>query len=111
MTEVGVAITLHHCTQTPCESANDSLGSVLYTGPFNPQRSSPTTQPVQGFPVVIPTSFESGPAVFSVVHASLVGVSSCSSVVQRGSDSFDFFKCQAGPNFVSEIVNVDVIIA
>ena len=75
VTEVGIAITLHHCSQTPCENAIDSLGFVLYTGPFNPQRTSPTTQPVQSFPVVIPTSFDSGSAVLSVVHSQLVGVS------------------------------------
>ena len=76
-TEVGISIQLHHCTQTPCENADGQLGTVLYTGPFNPQKSSPTTEPVQGIPLVIPTSFESGPAVMSVVHASLVGVSLC----------------------------------
>jgi len=90
VTEIGIAITLYPCSQTPCEDANDSLGTVLYTGPYNPQRTSPTTQPVQGFSVVIPSSFESGPALFSVVHSSLVG---------------------AGPNFANEIVNVDVNIA
>ena len=107
VTEIGIAITLHPCSQSPCENADDSLGTVLYTGPYNPQRTSPTTQPVQGFSVVIPTSFESGPALISVVHSSLVGVRFCLSFIPRFLANL-FSPLQAGPNFSNEIVNVNI---
>ncbi|KLO18611.1 hypothetical protein SCHPADRAFT_993492 [Schizopora paradoxa] len=77
-TEIGVAITLHHCTQSPCEDASQTLGSVLYSGPFTPQRptGSPglaSGAPFEGFGVTIPQGFATGEAVVTVVHSSLIG--------------------------------------
>jgi len=91
-TEIGVAIALHHCTQSPCEDASQDIGTVLYSGPFSPQRptGSPglsSGAPFQSFGVTIPQDFAKGPAVFTVVHSSLIG---------------------AGPFFSNEFKNVTV---
>ncbi|KLO18608.1 hypothetical protein SCHPADRAFT_819719 [Schizopora paradoxa] len=91
-TEIGVAISLHHCTQSPCEDATQALGTTLYSGPFNPQRptGSPglaSGAPFQSFGVTIPQDFAKGDAVVSVVHSSLIG---------------------AGPFFSTEFKNVTV---
>lgn len=75
-TEVGIAITLKHCTQNPCEDTSEALGSVLYSGPYNPQFGPGMGgQPYQNFTLTIPGGIQSGPAVLSVAHANLIGVS------------------------------------
>ncbi|KAI5120389.1 hypothetical protein M0805_000169 [Coniferiporia weirii] len=90
-TEVGIAITLEHCSQTPCEDASERLGDILYAGAYNPQRGPGNEgQPAQNFTVAIPAGFPTGPAVISVPHANLLG---------------------AGPFFFTEIQNVTVVIA
>jgi len=92
-TEIGVAVLIHHCNQLPCEDATQTLGEVFYSGAFNPQRPSggspgaASGAPFQSFFASIPVDFPKGPAVLSVVHASLVG---------------------AGPFFFNEIVNVTI---
>ncbi|KAI5120384.1 hypothetical protein M0805_000164 [Coniferiporia weirii] len=90
-TEVGVGITLHHCTQSPCEDVTQALGYVLYSGAYDPQ---PTTSshgsPAQNFSIYIPEKFAAGAAVLSVAHASLAG---------------------AGPYLFTEIVSMPVNIA
>ncbi|KLO10789.1 hypothetical protein SCHPADRAFT_832040 [Schizopora paradoxa] len=92
-TEIGVAVLIHHCTQSPCEDTTETLGQVFYAGPFNPQRpsgGSPGTAsgaPFQSFYASVPYDFPKGPAVLNVAHASLVG---------------------AGPFFFNEIVNVTI---
>lgn len=78
-TEVGIAITLQHCQQTPCEDISQNLGTIFYAGPYQPQRFDPPSAsgaPYQNFTVSIPQGFQKGPAVFSVPHSYLVGVSS-----------------------------------
>ena len=75
-TEVGISIQLHHCTQTPCEDIGIWLGNLLYAGPYNPQFGPGFFgEPQQNFTVTIPDSFPSGPALLSVGHANVVGVS------------------------------------
>ncbi|KAL5478365.1 hypothetical protein ACEPAI_2549 [Sanghuangporus weigelae] len=89
--EVGIAILIHHCNQSPCEDASEQMGSLLYTGSFNPQRGAGFHgAPVQNFSVTIPESIQPGPAVLSVAHANLIG---------------------AGPSLFSEITNVTVNVA
>ncbi|PAV17831.1 hypothetical protein PNOK_0631700 [Pyrrhoderma noxium] len=90
-TEVGIAITLKHCIQNPCEDASEALGSVLYSGPYNPQFGPGMGgQPYQNFTLTIPGGIQSGPAVLSVAHANLIG---------------------AGPFFFTEITNTTINIA
>ncbi|EJD05317.1 uncharacterized protein FOMMEDRAFT_78189 [Fomitiporia mediterranea MF3/22] len=90
-TEIGVSILIHHCTQSPCEDASEQMGSILYSGSFNPQRGPGFFgEPVQNFTVTIPDGFQPGPAVLSVAHANLVG---------------------AGPFLFSEVANVTVNVA
>ncbi|TDL18089.1 hypothetical protein BD410DRAFT_793581 [Rickenella mellea] len=86
-TEVGIGITLAHCSQNTCEDTNERLGAILYAGPFSPQNGAGDFVPFQNFTVQVPPSFQTGKAVLSVAHASLVG---------------------AGPFFFSEIANVTV---
>ncbi|KAI5116835.1 hypothetical protein M0805_009605 [Coniferiporia weirii] len=90
-TEIGIGIALHHCNEIPCEDASEQLGSILYTGPFVPERGAGDEgQPYQNFSIAIPSSFLPGPAVLSIAHANLVG---------------------AGPFLNTEIVNVTINIA
>ncbi|KLO10786.1 hypothetical protein SCHPADRAFT_832036 [Schizopora paradoxa] len=90
ITEVGIAVTLQHCQQNPCEDVSNDLGIVFYSGPYQNQEFTPPSAPgwpYQNFTVNVPSGFQKGPAVFSVAHAQLVG---------------------AGPEFFNEIENVTV---
>lgn len=90
-TEVGIAITIKHCSQNPCEDTSEALGAVLYSGPYNPQFGPGMGgQPYENFTLTIPGGIGSGPAVLSVAHANLVG---------------------AGPFFFTEISNTTINIA
>jgi len=95
-TDIGVAVTIHHCNQSPCEDATQMLGEIFYAGAFSPQRPPPGTsgpangEPFQSFFASIPSDFPKGPAVLSVPHSALVN---------------------AGPHFFNEIVNVTINIA
>jgi len=89
-TEIGIAVTLQHCQQNPCEDLSQDLGTVFYAGAYQPQRFDPPSAsgaPYQNFTVNIPQGFQKGPAVFSVPHSNLVG---------------------AGPSLSTEIVTVSV---
>ncbi len=77
VTEIGIAVTLQHCQQNPCEDVEDDLGTIFYAGPYQPQFFTPPSAPgapYQNFTVNIASGFAKGPAVFSVPHTSLVGV-------------------------------------
>ncbi|KAH8112257.1 hypothetical protein DFH11DRAFT_1608864 [Phellopilus nigrolimitatus] len=60
-TEIGIAITLQKCSQTPCPDESQTLGN-----------GGNAVQPFQNFTVTVPSGF-SGPAVLSVAHANLIG--------------------------------------
>ncbi|KLO10767.1 hypothetical protein SCHPADRAFT_502195 [Schizopora paradoxa] len=90
LTEIGIAVTLQHCQQNPCEDVSEDLGTIFFAGPFQPQNFQPPAssgEPYQNFTVNIPSSFAKGPAVFSVPHAALFGL---------------------GPEFFTQISNVTV---
>lgn len=85
-TEIGIAVTLAHCQHNPCEDVSEDLGTIFYAGPYQPQFFNPPNafgEQYQNFTVNIPSNFPKGPAVFSIPHASLVGVSSCLICFQR----------------------------
>ncbi|KDQ51242.1 hypothetical protein JAAARDRAFT_140580 [Jaapia argillacea MUCL 33604] len=90
--EVAIVIALRSCNTGGCIDPASALGIVLYTGPYNPQYSSPPDQkpPHQNFSVQVPTSFTPGKATLSVTHLALIG---------------------AGPTPMLEFLNVTVNVA
>ncbi|KAK7052470.1 hypothetical protein R3P38DRAFT_2860513 [Favolaschia claudopus] len=77
-TEVGIGIGFLSCVDfnsSACPSPSEVLGSILYSGPFNPQYTnvSSSKPPHQNFTVTIPSTAKSGPAQIAVTHSSLVG--------------------------------------
>ena len=74
VTEIGIAISIKHCSQSPCEDMSSALGAVLYAGTYNPVMDYDLGYSYQNFTLTIP-GFESGEAAISVAHASLVNVS------------------------------------
>ncbi|KZT29628.1 hypothetical protein NEOLEDRAFT_1106062 [Neolentinus lepideus HHB14362 ss-1] len=77
--EIAIVIAIRSCYGGVCIDPADALGSVLYTGPFDPQfTSEPGTAskpPHQNFSVAIPGTLQTGLATLSVTHFSLVGAS------------------------------------
>lgn len=74
-TEIGIAISIQHCSQNPCEDVTERLGDTLFAGAFNPQfRVNDTGPPFQNYTVTVPSGFQTGPAALSVTHATLIGV-------------------------------------
>ena len=80
--DVSVAIGLLSCAgRAPsgtCDGIDptEELGTVLFAGPYTPHLiNSGSTTLVQNYTVTIPNDFPSGPALLSVAHFVLVGVS------------------------------------
>lgn len=71
VTEIGIAISIKHCSQSPCEDMSSALGAVLYAGTYNPVMDYDLGYSYQNFTLTIP-GVESGEAAISVAHASLV---------------------------------------
>ncbi|KAF5348504.1 hypothetical protein D9756_009644 [Leucocoprinus leucothites] len=73
--EVSVAIGITSCASGFCPSPSDTLGNLLYSGPYNPQRvpGDPFLQPNQNFTVTIPGHLPKGPATIGVAHFALIG--------------------------------------
>ncbi|TFK52126.1 hypothetical protein OE88DRAFT_1627754 [Heliocybe sulcata] len=92
--EVAIVIGLNACySSTDCVPASEAIGSVLYSGPYDPQYTSDagttTKPPHQNFTVTVPDYIQTGRAILSVSHLSLVG---------------------AGPWPMFEVVNSSVVI-
>lgn len=60
------------------------MGTILYNGPFNPQRYETSLPPYQNFTMQVPSSVPIGTALIGVAHFSLVAVSG-----SRIGDSWD----------------------
>ncbi|KAF7304334.1 hypothetical protein HMN09_00835200 [Mycena chlorophos] len=76
-TEIAIVIGLSSCaSSTGCPAPEDSMGTALYNGPFDPQYqddgASPN-YPHQNFTVTIPANTEKGQAQLNVAHFALVG--------------------------------------
>ncbi|CAL5866320.1 uncharacterized protein PFLUO_LOCUS527 [Penicillium psychrofluorescens] len=72
--EIGIAIGITSCTESKCLPAKEELGTLLYTGPFNPEfHKTGGSEPYQNFTVTIPKSVTAGKAQINVAHAYLVG--------------------------------------
>ncbi|KAG5917860.1 hypothetical protein E4U61_002373 [Claviceps capensis] len=74
--EVSVVISMATCPGGKCPSAGDSIGMVLYAGPFKPQgtgKPQEAGKPQETFNITIPNSFPTGPAELLATHFLLVG--------------------------------------
>lgn len=81
VTEIGIAIAIKHCSQDPCEDSSQALGAVLYAGTFNPVMDYDLGYSYENYTLTVPDGIQSGPAVISVAHASLINVSEESTVI------------------------------
>ncbi|KAJ5863899.1 uncharacterized protein N7529_005815 [Penicillium soppii] len=71
--EVGVVIGFTSCASTPCRSAEDILGTILYNGPFKPVYHETSLPPYENFTVTVPASAAKGNGQINVAHAALIG--------------------------------------
>lgn len=71
--EVGIALTLANCPNDVCPQPNQGLGSVLYTGAFEPTAHC-SDGFYEEFVVKVPDYISAGPAVFTLTHLCLIGV-------------------------------------
>jgi len=74
--EVAIVIGIRSCFSGPCLPPTDGIGSVLYSGPYNPQYAIPIVPakpPHQNFTVFIPSSVPQGTAQLNLAHFSLIG--------------------------------------
>ncbi|KAG5995443.1 hypothetical protein E4U43_003027 [Claviceps pusilla] len=69
--EVGLVISLLPCPGDSCPNAGGNIGTVLYSGLFDPQ-GTPTPQ--QTFNITIPGSFPLGAAELLATHFVLIGI-------------------------------------
>ncbi|KAF8157977.1 hypothetical protein B0H34DRAFT_656469 [Crassisporium funariophilum] len=85
-TEVGIVIGLQSCVTHPdgqCAPPNQSVGSVLFNGDYNPQLHEQPGRPYQNFTVTIPTGFPSGGVQLASARFHLVGVSTSTMIFSR----------------------------
>ncbi|KDQ50551.1 hypothetical protein JAAARDRAFT_42009 [Jaapia argillacea MUCL 33604] len=73
--EVVLLISMLPCEPESCIDPASALGTVLYSGRYNPQYSSPPDQkpPHQVFDLEVPAWFRTGKATLSVTHLALIG--------------------------------------
>ncbi|KAF8989294.1 hypothetical protein BDQ17DRAFT_1177769, partial [Cyathus striatus] len=73
--EIALVIALQSCPTTTCTAPADNLGTILYSGPYNPKYESPSGEkpPYQNFTVVVPMSMRTGRGQLGVVHFNLIG--------------------------------------
>ncbi|KAE8161896.1 hypothetical protein BDV40DRAFT_266592 [Aspergillus tamarii] len=72
--EMGVAIGVASCASNPCMAPKDTLGTLLYNGPFKPEYHD-NLGPYENFTVTIPDSIAKGDAQINVAHVAIVGAS------------------------------------
>ncbi|KAJ8090149.1 hypothetical protein PM082_018734 [Marasmius tenuissimus] len=75
-TEVAIVLGYKPCGAFPCIPPPDGgIGTVLYSGPFNPQYTNPRNgqNPHQNYTVTIPEWATPGTSFLSLVHYSLIG--------------------------------------
>ncbi|KAF7587687.1 hypothetical protein BBP40_006873 [Aspergillus hancockii] len=73
--ELGVAVGISFCASSPCFSPKESLGTLLYNGPFKPEYHETSRPPYQNFTVQIPDSAAEGTAQINIAHVAIVGAS------------------------------------
>ncbi|KAG8219112.1 hypothetical protein J3R82DRAFT_5009, partial [Butyriboletus roseoflavus] len=72
--QVAVAIGLQSCVDRACVDPSEYMGTLLYSGPINPQFHETYLPPYQNFTVQVPSSLPAGTAMIGVDHMALVGV-------------------------------------
>ncbi|KAF8844282.1 hypothetical protein BDN67DRAFT_978187 [Paxillus ammoniavirescens] len=73
---IGIAIGLQSCPNgSGCSTADQGIGTILYTGPFNPLLGPEYYGPYQDFTVTIPSSTPAGQANLAAADFYLVGAS------------------------------------
>ncbi|KII83237.1 hypothetical protein PLICRDRAFT_127414 [Plicaturopsis crispa FD-325 SS-3] len=73
--EIALVIALEPCS-TGCRPPSSALGSILYSGAYNPEYSATPADgkpPHQNFTVQIPSGTQLGTNLLTVTHFSLVG--------------------------------------
>ncbi|KAE8376042.1 hypothetical protein BDV26DRAFT_294458 [Aspergillus bertholletiae] len=73
--EMGVAIGVASCVSRPCMAPKDTLGTLLYNGPFKPVYHETSQPPYQNFTVKIPATLAKGDAQINIAHVAIVGAS------------------------------------
>lgn len=74
--EIAVVIGINKCSSgATCSSPEESMGTVLYNGPFDPQFHETYLPPYQNFTLEIPEGLATENGIVTVAHFSLVGVS------------------------------------
>ncbi|KAF3402998.1 hypothetical protein DPV78_003654 [Talaromyces pinophilus] len=74
--EIAVVIGINKCgSGATCSSPEDSMGTVLYNGPFDPQFHETYLPPYQNFSLEIPEGAATDNGIVTVAHFSLVGAS------------------------------------
>lgn len=77
--EIAVVIGINKCNEAGvCASPDESMGTVLYNGPFNPEFHEYNMPPYQNFSLLVPASAAAQQGIVTVAHFSLVGVSDSS---------------------------------
>lgn len=77
--EIAVVIGINQCNEAGvCASPDESMGIVLYNGPFNPEFHEYNMPPYQNFSLLVPASAATQHGIVTVAHFSLVGVSASS---------------------------------
>ncbi|KAJ5774138.1 hypothetical protein N7457_009034 [Penicillium paradoxum] len=71
--EMAVAIGLSSCKSSPCRSAADAIGTILYNGPFKPEYHENNRPPYENFTVKVPSDAVLGKSQINVAHAALIG--------------------------------------
>ncbi|KAF7768384.1 hypothetical protein Agabi119p4_7627 [Agaricus bisporus var. burnettii] len=73
--EVAVVLGITSCAAAPCPAPADTMGRILYSGHFNPQRhpEMPAMQAYQNFTVFLPENLPKGAAQINVYHVALIG--------------------------------------
>jgi len=74
---VGLVIGIAHCPVGMCPPANQTTGTVLYNGDYNPQYATGAEQlgPHQNFTVTIPSDFDTEDAMITATLLQLTGAS------------------------------------
>ncbi|KAJ6016535.1 hypothetical protein N7540_011126 [Penicillium herquei] len=71
--EMALAIGFSFCANGGCSPASEDMGTVVYSGNFNPVSHEEFLPPYQNFTVPIPSSYSSGKAQVNVAHEASAG--------------------------------------
>ena len=73
--EMAVAIGIYSCPTSECFTPDETMGTILYVGSFDPKYHEFNLPPYQNFTVKLPSDLGAGRAHINIAHATLIGVS------------------------------------